>query len=356
MRHDAQGLGASAANLQRSIANAMRGAQRAAALTQRLLAFSRRQPLNPTVLDLNKYLPGVGEFLNAHSGRRSSSRSPARPALADRGRRSAARASLVNLAVNARDAMPNGGKLTVEASNQTLDRDYRRTNPEVAPGQYVLICVSDTGHGMTRTCSRAPSSHFSPPRRSVKGRVSAEPGLRVRQAVRRTREDLQRSRARNDGEAVLPARPRAHRCGRGRRGDSHGSGDGEIILVVEDDNDLRAYLIEALRDLDYRAIGAPDADAALGSSRAAVDKIDLMLTDVVMPGMNGRELAKRARELRPGLKVLFMSGYSRNAVVHHGRVDLDVQLIQKPVSLKELTTRIRDMWTDRTPIESHARK
>jgi DNA-binding response OmpR family regulator len=124
---------------------------------------------------------------------------------------------------------------------------------------------------------------------------------------------------------------------------SRGSIDNEVILVVEDDKDLRWYLIEALRGLDYRAIGAPDPDAALAILEQPSAKIDLMLTDVIMPGMNGRELRRRARELRPGLKVLFMSGYSRNAVVHHGRVDLDVQLIQKPVSLQELSARIRDM-------------
>jgi CheY-like chemotaxis protein len=124
---------------------------------------------------------------------------------------------------------------------------------------------------------------------------------------------------------------------------SHGSIDHESILVVEDDKDVRWYLIEALRDLDYRTIGAPDADAALAILEQRSTKIDLMLTDVVMPGMNGRELSRRARELRPGLKVLFMSGYSRNAVVHHGRVDRDVQLIQKPVSLQDLAARIRDM-------------
>jgi CheY-like chemotaxis protein len=119
--------------------------------------------------------------------------------------------------------------------------------------------------------------------------------------------------------------------------------ESETILVVEDDNDLRSYLVEVLRDLNYRALGAPDPLAALGMLENSSIKIDLMLTDVVMPKMNGRELSKRARELRPGLKVLFMSGYSRNAVVHQGRVDLDVQLIQKPVSIQELSTRIRDM-------------
>jgi DNA-binding NtrC family response regulator len=115
---------------------------------------------------------------------------------------------------------------------------------------------------------------------------------------------------------------------------SRGSTDSEVILVVDDDNDLRWYLIEALRDLNYRTIGAPDADTALGILERPSIKIDVMLTDVIMPGMNGRELAGRARELRPELKVLCMSGYSRYAVVHHGRVDLDVELIQKPVSCR----------------------
>ena len=119
--------------------------------------------------------------------------------------------------------------------------------------------------------------------------------------------------------------------------------DNETILVVEDDKDLRSYLIQILRDLNYRAIGAQDAVAALGILEQTDIRIDLMLTDVIMPGMNGRELSRRARELRPKLKVLFMSGYSRNAVVHQGRVDLDVQLIQKPVSLQDLSVRIREM-------------
>ena len=113
--------------------------------------------------------------------------------------------------------------------------------------------------------------------------------------------------------------------------------------MVEDDKDLRAYLVEVLRDLSYRAIGAQDAVTALGILERSAVRVDLMLTDVVMPGMNGRELSRRAKELRPQLKVLFMSGYSRNAVVHQGRVDRDVQLIQKPVSLQDLSARLRDM-------------
>jgi CheY-like chemotaxis protein len=117
----------------------------------------------------------------------------------------------------------------------------------------------------------------------------------------------------------------------------------ETILVVEDDKDVRAYLVEVLRELSYYVIGAQDAVAALGFLEQTRVKIDLMLTDVIMPGMNGRELANRARQLRPKLKILFMSGYARNAVVHQGRVDPTIQLIQKPISLQELSVRVRDV-------------
>ena len=112
---------------------------------------------------------------------------------------------------------------------------------------------------------------------------------------------------------------------------------------MDDDRDLRSYLIETLRDLNYRPIGAPDAATALEILEQSSIKVDLMLTDVVMPIINGRELFRRARELRPSLKVLFMSGYSRTAVVHQGRVDVDVQLMQKPISSQDLAIRIRDM-------------
>jgi PAS domain S-box-containing protein len=340
-----QGLGESAANLQRPIGNALRGDQRAAALTHRLLAFSRRQPLNPKLLDLNKYLPGVADFLQRSLGERIEIEVSGAPRLwqieVDVPQ---LETTLVNLAVNARDAMPNGGKLTVEASNQTVDRDYLRTNPEVAAGQYALISVSDTGDGMTaEVLARAFEPFFTTKE------IGHGTGLGLSQVygfVKQSGGHVKIYSEAGHGTTVKLYFPRA----RGQaddvehdRGPSQGAVGGEIVLVVEDDNDLRWYLIEALRHLNYRAIGAPNADAALRILEDQSARIDLMLTDVTMPGMNGRELATRARELRPVLKALFMSGYSANAVVHHGRVDLDVQLIQKPVSLDELATRIRDM-------------
>ncbi|MBV8612561.1 MAG: response regulator [Acetobacteraceae bacterium] len=345
VRRDAQSLGGSAAHLQSSIANALRGAQRAAALTQRLLAFSRRQPLNPTILDLNKYLPGVGDFLQRSLGETIEIEVIGAPQLwpieVDVAQ---LETSLVNVAVNARDAMPNGGKLTVEAVNQTLDHDYRRANPEVTPGQYALICVSDTGHGMTPDVLGRAFEPFYTTKEIGQGT-----GLGLSQVygfVKQSGGHLKIYSEARHGTTVKLYFPRASRRAEDVEddgADSLGSVDSEVILVVEDDKDLRSYLIDALRELDYRSIGAPDAEAALAVLEQPSARIDLMLTDVIMPGMNGRELSNRARELRPGLKVLFMSGYSRNAVVHHGRVDLDVQLIQKPVSLQDLAARIRDM-------------
>ena len=345
VKHEAQGIGDGGANLQRLVANAMRGAQRAAALTQRLLAFSRRQPLNPKLLDLNKYLSGVVDFLQRSLGETIEIEVSGTPRLwpieVDVPQ---LETTLVNLAINARDAMPNGGKLTVEASNQTLDRDYLRTNPEVMAGQYVLICVSDTGFGMTADVTARAFEPFFTTKEIGHGT-----GLGLSQVYGFLKQSGGHAKIYSEvghGTTIRLYFPRA----RGPtddvehdRGVSQGAVDGEIVLVVEDDNDLRWYLIEALRGLNYRAIGAADADAALRILEQPSARIDLMLTDVIMPGMNGRELSRRARELRPGLKALFMSGYSRNAVVHHGRVDVDVQLVQKPVSLQDLAARIREM-------------
>ena len=265
VRHETQALGPSAANVQRSIANAMRGAQRGAALTQRLLAFSRRQPLNPKVLDLNKYLSGLADFLQRALGETIEIEVIGAPRLwpieVDIPQ---LETSLVNVAVNARDAMPNGGKLTVEASNQMLDRDYRRANPEVAPGQYALISISDTGHGMTSdTLARAFEPFFTTKE------VGQGTGLGLSQVygfVKQSGGHVKIYSEVGQGTTVKLYFPRA----RGRTdeveddsGVSRTSTDSEVILVVEDDSDLRWYLIEALRDLDYRTIGAPDANAAL---------------------------------------------------------------------------------------------
>ena len=343
----ARNLDASTSNLQRALANAMRGAQRATALTHRLLAFSRRQALNPAIMDVNKYLSGLSDFLQRSLGELVEVEVAGAAGLwtieVDHAQ---LESCLVNLAVNARDAMPKGGKLTVEALNQTLDYEYCRVNPEVTPGQYVLICVSDTGSGMPPDVLARVFEPFFTTKEIGQGT-----GLGLSQVygfVKQSNGHIKVYSESGQGTTVKLYFPRAAN-GQEERNDNvsdtipHAEPDRERILVVEDDKDLRNYLVEVLRDLDYRVVAAQDSVAALGMLENHDVRIDLMLTDVVMPGMNGRELCNRARQLRPTLKVLFMSGYSRNAVVHQGRVDRDVQLIQKPVSLTELAGRIRDM-------------
>jgi PAS domain S-box-containing protein len=332
------------ANLPRSIRNAMRGAQRASALTHRLLAFSRRQALNPKILDVNQYLSTVAEFLQRALGETVELEVAGAPGLwtieVDLAQLDS---SLVNLAINARDAMPKGGKLTVEALNQSLDHAYSRANPEVPPGHYVVICVSDTGQGMTPdVLSRAFEPFFTTKE------IGQGTGLGLSQVygfVKQSGGNVKIYSEPGQGTTVRMYFPRRGGQVEELSDDNvpQAEADNETILVVEDDKDLRSYLVEVLRDLNYRVIGAQDAVAAQGILEQPSVRVDLMLTDVVMPGLNGRELSNRARLLRPGLKVLFMSGYSPNAVVHQGRVDLDVQLIQKPVSLHDLAARIRDM-------------
>jgi PAS domain S-box-containing protein len=341
-------LGSGAGNLRRWIANAMRGAQRASALTHRLLAFSRRQPLNPKVLDLNKYVAGVGEFLQRSLGERIEIEVAGAPGLwpieVDIAQ---LESSLVNLAVNARDAMPNGGKLTIEALNQVIDYDYTRVNPEVPPGQYVLICVTDTGAGMSReVVDRAFEPFFTTKE------IGQGTGLGLSQVygfLKQSGGNVKIYSEVGHGTTVKMYFPRSRIGAEASEEPIAPSSDtgSETILLVEDDKDLRTYLTEVLRDLNYRVISAPEPVAALGVLEHLPTRIDLMLTDVVMPGMNGRELATRARQLRPKLKILYMSGYSRNSVVHNGKVDPDVQLIQKPVSQTELATRVRDLLDTR---------
>ena len=340
-----QAMGGVNASVLRALANATRGAQRASSLTSRLLAFSRRQPLNPKTLDLNKYLPGVSDFLQRALGETISIEVTGAPSLwpieVDLPQ---LETCLINLAINARDAMPNGGKLTIDVLNQSLDAQYSRTNPEVPPGQYVLIAVSDTGEGMTAdVITRAFEPFFTTKE------VGRGTGLGLSQVygfVKQSGGNVKIYSEAGLGTTVKMYFPRfggnddqlAEQSYESLAGDA----TGETILVVEDDADLRAYVVEALRTLNYRVIHAEDGDAALGFLEQESIRIELMLTDVVMPRMNGRELSQRALELRPKLKVLFMSGYSRNAVIHQGRVDLDIELIQKPISLQELTFRIRD--------------
>jgi CheY-like chemotaxis protein len=252
-------------------------------------------------------------------------------------------AALLNLAINARDAMPNGGKLTIETTNAYLDEKYCRQHENLTPGQYVLIAVSDNGIGMSAETIEHAFEPFFTTKEAGKGT-----GLGLSQVYGFVKQSAGHVKAysepgegttvkiylpRNDGEeAAIDAdedRPPEH-------------GRGEIVLIVEDDDGVRQYAAEILRDLNYQVIEARDSEAALRMLDA--DKpFDLLLTDVVLPGKNGRELAEEARRRRPGTRVIFMTGYTRNAIVHQGRLDRGAELITKPLTESVLARKIRQV-------------
>jgi len=339
--------GGVASRLKRALDNAMRGAQRAAILTQRLLAFSRQQPLDPKPLDLNKFIAAEVEFLQRSLGETIEVEAVGSaglwPVEVDAHQLEAA---LLNLAVNARDAMPNGGKLTIETSNAFLDQDYCSANPEVIPGQYVMIAVSDNGAGMTQNVVERAFEPFFSTKSAGQGT-----GLGLSQVygfIKQSKGHIKIYSEAGEGTCIKTYLPRLlqdidhsdeeEQAAAAVEGPGH-----ETILVVEDDRDVRAYLVELLRDLNYRVLSAHDAVSALGLIENGEIGIDLLLTDVVLPGMNGRQLAEQAKNRRPDLQVLFTTGYSRNAIVHQGRLDPGVAMIQKPITQESLAARIRDL-------------
>ena len=333
-------------NLQRALANAKRGAQRAAALTSRLLAFSRRQALDPKPITLNNFLNGLQEFLQRTLGERIEIQTVGSAGLwqieADANHLESA---IINLGINARDAMTDGGKLTVEAVNVSADEDYCRLNPELLPGQYVVVCVTDTGTGMTADVLNHAFEPFFTTKEPGQGT-----GLGLSQVygfVKQSGGHVKIYSEVGQGTSIRMYFPRYYGDARPAESDTEEalpeSEKIETILVVEDDADLRAYVSDLLRDLNYRVFVASSAQAALTILMQDAPKVDLLLTDVVMPGINGRELGRRAQQSRPGIKILYMTGYSRNAVVHQGRLDEGVELLEKPISQAKLALRVREL-------------
>jgi signal transduction histidine kinase/CheY-like chemotaxis protein len=334
------------AKVQRMLSNAMAGAERAAALTKRLLSFSRRQPLDPRPVDANRLIAGLSDLLNRTLGEKVSIETVASAGLWQTEVDTAElESSVINLAINARDAMPEGGKLTIETGNAFLDDDYCKPFEDLKPGQYVMISATDTGYGMPREIIDKATEPFFTTKPAGEGT-----GLGLSQVygfVKQSGGHLRIYSERGEGTTVRMYLPRCISSGPelapSTSSQSQGSeGLGETILVVEDDPNVRAYVVEALSGIGYRVVEAGDADAAL-TVLAANTQIQLMLTDVVMPGMNGRALADAVRQSHPSVKTLFMTGYSRNAIVHQGRLDPGVSLIQKPFSQASLAARIRSM-------------
>ncbi|MEO6339912.1 MAG: ATP-binding protein [Caulobacteraceae bacterium] len=342
-------LPAEAGRLHRAATNAMTGAKRAASLTQRLLAFSRRQPLDPKPIDVNALVRGLSELVHRTLGETIAVEAVLGAGLwrieADPNE---LEASILNLAVNARDAMPAGGRLTIETSNAHIDSSYAAKQIEVAPGQYVVIAVSDNGAGMDAgTIAQAFEPFFTTKPigkgtglglSQVYGFVKQSGGhVRIYSEVGQGT-TVKLYLPRFDGGPIVDEVADAAPVPEGAAS--------ETILVVEDDEDVRAYSVESLRELGYRVIEAPDGPSALRLLERQ-PKIDLLFTDVVLPGgMTGADVAVQVRELRPSLKVLFTTGYARNAIIHHGRLDKGVQLLTKPFTFAELAEKVRDVLDD----------
>jgi PAS domain S-box-containing protein len=337
----------SEADLQRLIERGIRGSQRAATLTQRLLAFSRRQPLDPKALDVNRLVTGMSELLQRSLGENISIETVLAGGLwrtfADG---SELENALLNLAVNARDAMREGGRLTIETGNAWVDDAYAGAHEEVTPGQYVMIAVSDTGSGMTSEVIAKAYEPFFTTKDAGQGT-----GLGLSQVygfVKQSGGHVKIYSEPGEGTTVKIYLPRLiqeakESVAQVREAPLLTGTEEEIILVVEDDEDVRANTTTMLRELGYGVIEAPDGPSALRIIEERPD-IDLLFTDIGLPGgINGRQLADKARGHRPRLRVLFTSGYARNAIVHQGRLDPGVELLSKPFTMDRLSAKIRQM-------------
>ena len=348
-RRLARGGPADASSIGRPIAAAMQGARRAASLTQRLLAFSRQQVLSPQQVDLNRLVASLSEMLIRTVGETIAVEtilgSGLWPTFVDM---SQLENAIVNLVVNARDAMPDGGRITIETANASLDEAYCRQFGDVAPGQYVLISVTDTGTGISpENLSKVFEPFFTTKSASMRtglglamiyGFVKQSKGhIRIYSEVGHgTTAKIYLPRM--TGAARIESAPAASSAESARM---PAAGSGEVVLMVEDDEDVLNSTVVLLRELGYSVLTARNGAEALAQLKGE-ERVDILFTDVVLPqGMNGRMVAVEALALRPALPVLFTTGYARNAIVHNGQLDPDVQFLAKPYTLEELAQKLR---------------
>jgi signal transduction histidine kinase/CheY-like chemotaxis protein len=325
--------------------NAREGATRAATLTARLLAFSRNQPLAPAPLDVNKLIGGMRDMLHRTLGEAVQVECIYGAGLwrcyVDPGE---VENAILNLAINARDAMGSSGKLTVETANAHIDDTYARARVEVVAGQYVLVCVTDTGTGMSpETIERAFDPFFTTKP------VGKGTGLGLSQVfgfVKQSGGHVVIYSELGQGTTVKLYLPRFTGAGVAAEGSEYDDlavgGSGEVILVVEDEQRVRHFAVDALCELGYAAVSASSPKEALEMIDAQ-PKITLLFTDIVMPDMTGRQLADAALAKRPDLKVLYTTGYTRNEVVHNGMIDVGVAFLSKPYSMADLAHKVRNV-------------
>ncbi|TZG28146.1 PAS domain-containing protein [Sphingomonas montanisoli] len=333
------------AGLQRYIDNAQGGARRAAALTQRLLAFSRRQTLDPKPTDVNRLILGMEDLVHRSIGPLNELEIVGAAGLwTTRIDAPQLENALLNLCINARDAMaPNGGRITIETANKWLD-DRASMERDMAPGQYISICVSDTGTGMDgETMARAFDPFFTTKP------LGEGTGLGLSMVYGFARQSGGQVRIYSEvgrGTNMCIYLPRHHGTAEEEalaHGHETDHGDGERVLVIDDEPAIRALVVEVLEDAGYVAIEAPDGASGL-QILSTDQRIDLLITDVGLPGgMNGRQVADAARVYRSALKVLFITGFAENAAVGNGLLAPGMEVITKPFAMNALSNKIRDL-------------
>ena len=328
----------------RRVENALSGVQRGSKLASQLLAFGRRQPLEPKVVNVGRLLRDLEELLRRTLGEdilvETITRSEIWNTFLDP---TQIENALLNLAINARDAMENGGKLTIEARNTVLGDEETRQEPDVVPGDYVMLTVSDTGSGMSPEVLAQVFEPFFSTKPVGKGTglgLSMVYGF-VKQSGGHIKIDSEMGR----GTSVRIYFPRVLRQEDLVEESDAGpaTGGSETILVVEDDEQVRATVVEMLGDLGYRVLKARDAASALNVVESGLP-IDLVFTDVVMPGpVRSTELARQAQARFPNVAVLFTSGYTQDSIVHNGRLDPNVDLLSKPYTREALARKVRQV-------------
>ncbi len=330
--------------LDRFITGATAAANRAASLTHRLLAFARRQPLDPRPVKVNPLVASLEDLLRRTIGEQIELEMVLATGLwttlCDPNQ---LENSLLNLVINARDAMPHGGKLTIETDNALLDDHFAASQRDVRPGHYVCISVSDTGTGMSAATIAKAFEPFFTTKPIGQGTGL---GLSMIYGFARQSEGYARIYSEvGQGTTIKLYLPRHYGAAEQDEAlpgltQAHATDDGEIVLVVEDDSVVRALIVEVLGELGYQAVEAHDGPAGLDRLRT-MERVDLLVTDIGLPGLNGRQVADAGRALRPDLRVLFMTGYAENAALASGFLEPGMSMITKPFAMEALATQIR---------------
>jgi PAS domain S-box-containing protein len=321
-------------------------ANRAAALTHRLLAFSRRQPLDPKPIKANQLVSQMEDLLRRTIGENIQLEMVLAGGLwTTKCDPHQLESAILNLAINARDAMPGGGKLTIETCNAHLDDAYAAREREIRPGQYICICVTDTGTGMTPDVIAKAFEPFFTTKPIGQGTGL---GLSMIYGFARQSEGYAKIYSEvGEGTTVKLYLPRFYGEGEDAEelpqlGEEHVSHAGETVLVIEDEAVVRGLVVEVLSELGYRALEAHDGPSGLAILQSK-QRIDLLVTDIGLPGLNGRQVADAGRQLRPELKILFMTGYAENATLASGFLEPGMQMITKPFPMEKLASRIKEI-------------